>query len=66
MKHHFVDIEGNIRLIIGLNGYIWIYYDKTPHAHQALLSGMIDTEQNINIGEDPTEHIVVYIYIYII
>ena len=29
MKHHFVSYDGPVRLIIGTNGYIWIYYSPT-------------------------------------
>lgn len=28
MKYHFIDLKDDVKLILGMNGLIWIYYSK--------------------------------------
>lgn len=37
MKHHFVGFEGNVKLIIGTNGYLWIYYSNVTLTEETLV-----------------------------
>jgi len=37
MKHHFVNFDDPVRIIIGTNGYLWIYYSPITLTEETLL-----------------------------
>ncbi len=49
MKHHFVTFDGPVKLIIGTNGYIWIYYSPVTLTEETLVGREAQGEhQTIN------------------
>ena len=45
MKHHFVTFEGAVKLIIGTNGYLWIYYSPVTLTEETLVGREAQGEQ---------------------
>ena len=45
MKHHFVTFKDNVKLIIGTNGYIWIYYSPILITEETLVGREAEDEQ---------------------
>jgi len=54
MKHHFMDLNDDIKVIIGMNGFIWVYF-STVKVESDYFTEDISKIQSKDINE-------VYIY----
>jgi len=50
MKHHFVIFKENVKLIIGTNGYLWIYYSPVTLTEEAII-GHESNEEKMQVTE---------------